>query len=168
MPQPSNEERAGLPQPSNKTRASLPKPSNEMKAGFPQPSNEMRAGFPQLKLVIFVKAVCFVVLNVADGTGLNPSPALRTSLRVTSRVQWTVLSNWHYMQQTENIAQLQGAILLFFCFYSFVLLLLIVLFSFCFGHNQGCIEKTIKNITARNIHGYIYTFWFWFIDSLRI
>lgn len=82
---------------------------------------------------------CFMVLNVADRTGPEPSPGTRTSLQVTSRVDSTVKMMLHKQLTKHILPAFEVQYFVQFCFVD--LLFLFVLIQ-CFGHNQGCKYKT--------------------------
>lgn len=70
---------------------------------------------------------CFMVLNVADRTGLEPSPGTRTSLQVTSKSGQCCQNDVTQTAYWAYIARLQGAILVF-CFVSFFFFVLLQVF----------------------------------------
>lgn len=82
---------------------------------------------------------CFMVLNVADRTGPEPSPGTRTSLQVTSRVDSTVKMMLHKQLTKHILPNFEVQYFVQFC--SVDLLFFFVLIQ-CFGHNQGCKYKT--------------------------
>lgn len=76
---------------------------------------------------------CFMVLNVADRTGSEPSPGTRTSLQVTSRVDSTVKMMLH-KQLTKHILPPSRC-------NTFVLL---ICFSFLYFYNVLAITKDVN------------------------
>lgn len=80
---------------------------------------------------------CFMVLNVADRTGPEPSPGTRTSLQVTSRVDSTVKMMLH-KQPTKHILpafEVQYVVQFF---------VLLSCFSFLYLYNALAITKDVN------------------------
>lgn len=96
--------------------------------------SEAKCEWPRAWGKYFVMAECSMVLNVADRTGLDLSPAPTTSLPLTSRMDGGVTSTLH----TNKLRILPICKVQYFftplpknCF-----CLIFILFDF--GHNQGC------------------------------